>query len=158
MGLRTQYKSSLAYDDIMDSLMKLMKRRYYLTLEQEEYINNLAKKLFKVSANDFEISQEFIYDLADYSSSWLWVGVANPLDSCPEEHRHYFKGDISFCGVFQTYMDSKDIKRVFDGKWEKSDRPVAVYNFEKLTPYKVLDITKNGNNLINYDKRWMDEN
>jgi hypothetical protein len=119
---------------------------------------NLTKKLFKLSANDFEISQEFIYDLADYSSSWLWVGVANPLDSCPEEHRHYFKGDISFCGVFQTYMDSKDIKRAFDGKWEKSDRPVAVYNFEKLTPYKVLDITKNGNNLINYDKRWMTEN
>ena len=119
---------------------------------------NVMKKEFKVTANNFEITKEYSNDLIDYSSSWLWVGVANPLESCPEEHRHYFKGDISFCAVFQKYMDSKDIKRVFEGNWDKSDRPVAVYDFNKFTPYKVLDITKNGNNLINYDKKWMDEN
>lgn len=151
-----------------DSNQNIKPEQILIPLNSEENISddyidvafsvNILKKEFKVTANNFEKTGEFTQELTDYSSSWLWIGVANPLDSCPEEHRLYFKGDISFCAVFQKYMDLKDIKKAFVGQWDKSDRPVAVYNFTKFTPYKVLDITKNGNNLINYDKKWMDEN
>ena len=129
----------------------------------EDYIDislsfNIQDKKFKLTANNFEKTQTYTGDLWDYTASWLWIGVANPLDSCPDEHKHYFKGDIPFCGVFQKYMDMEDIKRIFDGNWEKTDKPISIYNFKNTTPYKSLDITKNGNNLIKYDKRWMDEN
>lgn len=129
----------------------------------EDYIDmaisfNLTEKKFKVVANDFEKTQTYDNDLVDYTASWLWIGVCNPLDSCPEDHRQYFKGDIAFSAVFQKYMEYDDIKRIFDGGWSKNDKPIAVYDFKDVTSYKALDITKNGNNLIKYDKTWMDEN
>jgi hypothetical protein len=126
-----------------------------------DYINvalsvNLSEKKFTLTANQFSKTQSFENELIDYSSSWLWVGCANALDSCPDDHKQYFKGDVEFCGIFQKYMDFDETQLVFDGKWDKNYKPVGVYDFKNLTPYKALDITKNGNNLIKYDITWME--
>jgi hypothetical protein len=97
-------------------------------------------------------------EIIDYSNSWLWVGVCNPLESCPPEFRHYFYGNMSYVGIYQSCLTKDEIKNTFsDLKNVNYDlSPVCVFNFEKQTPYKVLDITKNGNNIIKFDKTWMD--
>lgn len=127
----------------------------------EDYMNiafsiNLTTKKFKIIVNDIEEIQEFNNELIDYTSSWAWIGCSNPLDTCPVGHRQYFKGEIHLCGVFQKYMELSDVKRIFNGGWAPSDKPITLCDFNRTTPYKALDITKNGNNLIKYDKTWMD--
>ena len=49
----------------------------------------------------------------DYSGSWLWVG-ANALNSCDEEHKHYYRGEISFVGVYGRYLSDDEIRKVYE--------------------------------------------
>jgi len=144
----------------------------FITLNQfnndisEDYLNiafafDSKNKKFTLSAKSvfsdvIEKEHSFENELIDYTNSWLWVGCSNPLDSCPEDHRQYFNGEINYVGIFQKFLLIDEITDIFKNNWSKENEPICVYDFERNTPYKVLDITLNGNNLIKYDKAWMD--
>lgn len=116
------------------------------------------EKEFSVFCNDQWRTEKYEGSMLDYSNAWLWIGAANPLDSCPEDFRQFFNGEISYAAVFHKYLDKDEIKEVYANPDTISKRlkPACAYNFERQTPYKVLDITGNGNNLIKFDKTWMD--
>jgi hypothetical protein len=95
-------------------------------------------------------------DLIDYVASWLWIGCSNPLDSCPREHQHFFTGDIKFIAVAQKYLSTDEITLVYNKMDKPEHKIIGTYDFIESTPYKVLDTSDNGNNLIKYDKTWMD--
>jgi hypothetical protein len=61
-------------------------------------------------------------------------------------------------GVYQKYLTNIEIAKAFARIIEPEHKPIAYYDFIESTPYKVLDITNNGNNLNKYDKTWMESN
>lgn len=107
------------------------------------------------------ITENFKGFLIDYTQSWLWVGVSNPLESCPEKFRQFFNGDVHNVGIFSKSLNHLEIKKVFEDfdYYNPSLKPISLINFERQTPYKILDISGNGNNLIkNFEKldvSWM---
>ena len=116
------------------------------------------KREFSVYCNGTWLTEKFENDIIDYSSAWLWVGAANPLESCPEPFRQFFFGEMYYTGIFSKALSREEIDEVYNNPDNVSKRlaPVAVFNFERQTPYKALDISKVGNNLIRFDKEWMD--
>lgn len=96
--------------------------------------------------------------LLDYSTSWLWVGVSNALESCPIDLRYYFYGIINYVGIYQTCLTNDDLVSIFSNykKINYSFNPICVFDFEKQTQFKVLDISKSGNNITKFDSAWMD--
>lgn len=103
-------------------------------------------------------TKNFEGEIIDYSNSWLWVGVCNPLESCPAEFRHYFHGDMYYVGIYQSCLTKEQIIDTFINYKNVNNKlnPVCVLDFERQTPYKILDISNNGNNIIKFDKSWMD--
>lgn len=119
--------------------------------------NKENKKLSLYCSGQWE-EKSFEGEIIDYSNSWLWVGVCNPLESCPPEFRHYFYGSMSYVGIYQYCLSKEQIINTFDNtkNVDHNLNPVCVLDFERQTPYKILDISKNGNNVIKFDKSWMD--
>lgn len=102
-------------------------------------------------------------EIIDYRDSWIWVGCNNSLDSCSPEHRGFLSGSIKHLSIFDSALNVSDIEETFKIK-EFSDidfskSPCGIYSFnpEWQTPYKVMDITNNGNSMILFDKKWMAE-
>lgn len=101
------------------------------------------------------ITENFEGYLIDYTKSWLWVGVANPLNTCPEQFRQFFNGDIYNVGIFSKSLSHLEIKKYFEDfkHFNPQSNPISLIDFERQTPYKILDISGNGNNLVkSFDK------
>jgi len=116
------------------------------------------EKEFSVYCDGTWETKKFEGTLIDYSNAWLWVGASNPLESCPVDFRQFFTGEIYNVGIFNKALDREEIIEIYRDFQNVSKRlkPVGLYDFKKQTPYKVLDISKNGNNLVLFDVTWMD--
>jgi hypothetical protein len=126
-----------------------------------EYINlvfsyDIINKKLQLIVNDRKKIIDVPNELIDYTSSWLWIACANPLESSSIEHRHHFFGEYKLIGIYQKYLSDNEIKDAFDKIITPEHKAIAYYDFKETTPYKILDITQNGNNLNKYDKEWMD--
>ena len=119
---------------------------------------SVSEKKLRFIVNGIQKIMDVPNSLIDYNSAWLWIGCANPLDNCPLEHRHFFSGEFKLMGVYQKYLTNIEIAKAFARIIEPEQKPIAYYDFIESTPYKVLDITNNGNNLNKYDKTWMESN
>jgi hypothetical protein len=119
---------------------------------------NLKLKKFFVYCDGKTSEMEFEGDLVDYTTSWLWVGASNPLDSCPDEFKNFFYGEIVNAAIYSTPLISYEIDKIYSDLETNftTYNPVCFFNFRNRTPYKILDITHTGNNLIKFDTRWMD--
>ena len=102
-------------------------------------------------------------EIIDYRDSWIWVGCNNSLDSCAPEHRGFLHGEINHLSIFETALKNEEVEKTFEINSPDSvdfDKiPAAIYCFKKewQTPYKIMDITHNGNSMILFDKKWMAE-
>jgi len=102
-------------------------------------------------------------ELIDYRDSWIWVGCNNSLDSCAPEHRGFMHGSIKHLSIFESAIDVDKIEDTFkienkeDIDFEKNPCAVFSFNPKWQTPYKIMDITHNGNSMILFDKKWMAE-
>lgn len=116
------------------------------------------EKEFSVYCNGTWLTEKFEGSLIDYSNAWLWIGAANPLDSCPEDFRQFFNGEMYYAAIFSKFLDRSEIEEIYNEPNNVSKRlkPTCIFNFERQTPYKILDISEVGNNLIRFDKEWMD--
>jgi hypothetical protein len=116
------------------------------------------EKEFSVYCNGTWLTEKFEGSLVDYSNAWLWLGASNPLESCPEDFRQFFNGEMFYAAIFAKFLDRNEIDEVYDNPSNVSKRlkPTCVFDFKRQTPYKILDISENGNNLIRFDSEWMD--
>lgn len=116
------------------------------------------QKEFSVYCNGTWLTESYEGTLIDYSNAWLWLGACNPLESCPAEFRQFFNGDIYQAGIFNKALDKEEIIEIYKDFQNVSKRlkPVGLYDFERVTPYKALDISGNGNHLVLFDVTWMD--
>ena len=126
-----------------------------------EYINlvfsyDIINQKLQLVVNDRKKIIDVPNKLLDYIPAWLWIGCANPLDGETNHHKHYFFGEYKLVGIYQKYLTDDEIIDAFAKIINPEHKPVAYYDFKETTPYKVLDITLNGNNLNKYDKKWMD--
>lgn len=102
-------------------------------------------------------------EIIDYRDSWIWVGCNNSLDSCAPEHRGFLHGEINHLSIFETALKNEEVEKTFEINSPDSvdfDKiPAAIYCFKEewQTPYKIMDITHNGNSMILFDKKWMAE-
>lgn len=113
----------------------------------------------KIITGDRGHYEEGIYDgdIVDYSTSWFWVGCCNALDSCDENHRNHLLGDVQLVGIFGKALEKKEIEDIFKrNRCLPEHQPVGFFDFQKQTPYKVYDESKNGNNLVKFDNAWFD--
>lgn len=96
-------------------------------------------------------------NVIDYADTWLWVGASNAFKSCEVEYRNYFHGEILFVSIYENYLDFEKISNVFNTNHivYKEYNPVCVFDFKNQTPFKVLDTSMNGNNLVKFDDEWM---
>jgi len=129
----------------------------------DDYINcvfsyDITNKKLRLIANDFNKIIDIPEKLIDYTLSWLWIGCANPLESVTNHHRHHFFGECTKIGIYQKYLTNDEIKDAFTNVINPEHKAIAYYDFKETTPYKILDITNNGNNLHKYDKEWMETN
>jgi len=113
---------------------------------------------------DGEIIEE-VYEgeIIDYRDSWLWVGANNSLDNCEKEHRGFLIGEIDHISVFDEVLNDIQIRKTFNAKDSEDFRDIskftaAAYTFkeENMTPYKIYDISNNGNHMVVFDNKWMD--
>lgn len=116
------------------------------------------EKEFSVYCNGRWQSEKFEGSLIDYSNAWMWFGAANPLESCPTDFKQFFKGEMYYAAIFYKFLNRDEIEEVYSepNNISKRLKPAGIYNFERQTPYKILDISGVGNNLIKFDKEWMD--
>jgi len=116
------------------------------------------EKEFSVYCNGTWLTEKFEGSLIDYSNAWLWLGVSSPLDSCPEKFRQFFYGEMFYAAVFSKFLDRNEIDEVYTDPLNVSKRlkPTCIFDFKRQTPYKILDISENGNNLVRFDNEWMD--
>lgn len=119
---------------------------------------NLDKKYFIVYANGKSSRLDFEGDIVDYTTSWLWIGASNPLDSCPDEFKNFFYGDIIYASIYNSSLDVLELDKICSDLENNFNlyNPVCWFDFKDRTPYKILDKTFTGNNLIKFDTRWMD--
>ena len=116
------------------------------------------EKEFSVYCDGTWETQSYDGTLIDYSNAWLWVGASNPLESCPMDFRQFFTGEIYNIGIFQKALNREEIIEIYRefNNVSKRLKPVGLYDFKRQTPYKALDISGNGNNLVLFDVTWMD--
>lgn len=119
---------------------------------------NKEEKEFSIYCNGNWESNKFEGTLVDYSNAWLWFGASNPLESCPIDFKQFFYGEMYFASVFSKSLNKEEFDEVYNNKNNISNELNAVccFDFQTQTPYKILDISCVGNNLIKFDKTWMD--
>lgn len=125
-------------DNFFDIAFSYNKNEKYITL----YCNNLFEKRY------------FTEDIIDYTNSYTWIGVSNPLDDCPAEYRNFFYGEMHYGGIYESCLDEVSSKGIFvDIEHINNElKPICLFDFKQQTPYKVLDISYNGNSIIKYDR------
>ena len=119
------------------------------------------KITISVDGNTKEIN--YTGEIIDYRDSWIWVGANNSLDSCAEEHRGFLFGEISSIIISDNIIND-DVSKYLDistyedmCKLLNHEQVAAAYSFTEKTktPYKVFDISQNGNHMILFDNKWM---
>lgn len=108
---------------------------------------------------DGEIKEEDCNNLTDYGFSMLWIGAANKII---EDHNHIFIGDIDILHLQESYLDDEYCK-LFFSNFEKfipiakdpSNVPIYTGDFKDVTPYRIKDLSGNGNHPIIFRKEWM---
>lgn len=98
-------------------------------------------------------------NLCDYSFSMLWIGAANRI---VEDHNHVFLGDIDILHLQESYLDDEYCK-LFFSDFEKfipvardpENVPIYTGDFKETTPYRIMDLSENGNHPIIFRKEWM---
>jgi hypothetical protein len=117
---------------------------------------NLGMTLY---IDDYENSLSYDTQMLDYSDSWLWMGCCNGFHASSIEN-NYFTGEISHIGLFQKAFDEKDKQLFFENLDDLSSlnnydlNPITLSDFKKITPYKVYDLSENGNHFALYDEEW----
>jgi hypothetical protein len=142
-----------------DILVKVNWEDNDLTKEYEVGMSfKKSEKEFSVYCNGTWYTEKYEGTLIDYSNAWLWIGSSNPLESCPIDFKQFFYGEIYKIGIFAKALDREEIIEVYNNFTDVSKRlkPMGLFNFERQTPYKVLDISGCGNNLVKFDVTWMD--
>jgi len=135
------------------------------------YITDLHEELEIGFSVDVHNNETFIYcngktnkiklegNIVDYSNALLWVGASMPLGYINSKFHHFLFGEISYVSIIPRTFTAEEYKEIFlDYKTNLINKTaVASFNFEDQTPYKILDISGNGNNLIKFDNSWMPE-
>jgi len=108
--------------------------------------------------DDYKDSLSYDTQMLDYSDSWLWMGCCNGFIT--EEENNFFAGEISHIGLFQKAFDEDDKQLFFENLDNLSSlnnydfNPITLSDFKKITPYKVYDLSENGNHFTLYDEEW----
>jgi len=139
-------------------------RQIQFTIPEEKY-DQPIEFILKRRDNKFiaeyngEIKEGDCTDLADYSFSMVWIGAANRI---VEDHNHIFLGDIDILHLQETYLDDEYCKlffRDFDKFLPIAKNPdnIPIYtgDFKDTTPYRIKDLSGNGNHPIIFRKEWM---
>ena len=139
-------------------------RQIQFNIPEENY-NDPIEFILKRRDNKFiaeyngEVKEGDCTDLADYSFSMVWIGAANRI---VEDHNHIFLGDIDILHLQETYLDDEYCKlffRDFDKFLPIAKNPVniPIYtgDFKDTTPYRIKDLSGNGNHPIIFRKEWM---
>ena len=125
------------------------------------FVHNKSEKKLALLLNDKFDEVKYDGEIIDYSDSWVWIGCQNAFDSCEEMHRGFYFGEIHYSSIFGKALTMKQIEDTFQYKTREDIdfelKPLCIFNYEEKTSYKVFDITGNGNNMIMFDKRWMEQ-
>ncbi len=135
-----------------------------LTLSEEDY-NKPIEFILKRRDNKFiaeykgDIKEGDCTNLCDYSFSMLWIGAANRI---VEDHNHVFIGDIDILHLQESYLDDEYCKLFFSDfdkflPIAKNPENIPIYtgDFKDTTPYRIMDLSENGNHPIIFRKEWM---
>jgi hypothetical protein len=139
-------------------------RQIQFTIPEENY-DQPIEFILKRRDNKFiaeyngEVKEGDCTNLADYSFSMVWIGAANRI---VEDHNHIFLGDIDILHLQETYLDDEYCKlffRDFDKFLPIAKNPnnIPIYtgDFKDTTPYRIKDLSGNGNHPIIFRKEWM---
>jgi hypothetical protein len=117
-------------------------------------------KRLTLQIDGFTDTIDYDNTLLDYSSSWLWLGCCNGFSGL-DTGNNYFTGEVSHIGLFQKCFNKKDRKLFFENLNDLSVlnnynlNPIAMTDFKKKTPYKIYDLSENGNHFTIYGEEWM---
>lgn len=131
-------------------------------------IHDKKNKKMIIDVDGNQKSIDYTGEIIDYSDSWIWVGANNSLDSCAPEHRGFLFGEVESISIYNCIVNTfeSEINNHLDVKTNEdllslpfNEEAAAVYSFteETKTPYKIFDISMNGNHMILFDKKWMAE-
>jgi len=124
------------------------------------FVSEYNKRLI-LYVDDFKDTLYYDGTLLDYSLSWLWVGCCNGFSGIDMDN-DYFTGEISHLGLFQKCLTKDERKLFFENLNDLSVlnnynmNPVAMTDFKKKTPYKIYDLSENGNHLTVYKEKSME--
>ena len=128
-------------------------------------LHDSKTKTMTLSVDEKSMDKIYEGEIIDYRDSWLWVGANNSLDNCEKEHRGFLIGEIQHVSIFDEVLNDIQIRKTFNAKDSEDFRDIskftaAAFSFkeEDMTPYKVFDISLNGNHIILFDNKWMDVN
>jgi hypothetical protein len=141
-----------------DTWIDVKQKKDWMTVAM---VHDKSKKIVTCYVDGQESKISYSGEIIDYRDSWIWVGCNNSLDSCSPEHRGFLYGSIAHISIFESALSKSDIEKTY-GVEETDEinfdlKPCGVYTFNPVwtTPYKVMDITNNGNSMILFDKKWM---
>tara|TARA_B110000858_G_scaffold187977_1_gene232962 strand:+ start:2925 stop:3656 length:732 start_codon:yes stop_codon:yes gene_type:complete len=141
-----------------DTWIDVKQKKDWMTIAM---VHDKSKKIVTCYVDGQESKISYSGEIIDYRDSWIWVGCNNSLDSCSPEHRGFLYGSIAHISIFESALSKSDIEKTYGVK-ETDEinfdlKPCGVYTFNPIwtTPYKVMDITNNGNSMILFDKKWM---
>ena len=141
-----------------DTWIDVKQKKDWMTIAM---VHDKSKKIVTCYVDGQESKISYSGEIIDYRDSWIWVGCNNSLDSCSPEHRGFLYGSIAHLSIFESALSKSDIEKTYGVK-ETDEinfdlKPCGVYTFNPVwtTPYKVMDITNNGNSMILFDKKWM---
>ena len=87
----------------------------------------------------------------------MWIGAANAFENCSDDLKYFFYGEINYVGVYQLYFSNDEILKTLLSPHtvDFNSKPICVFDFQNQTPFKVFDISQNGNHITKFDKSWM---
>jgi len=139
--------------------IEILSKTVFATSEDDNVIDigfsyNRDKKYITLFYNNTFEKNYFTGNIVDYTNSYTWIGTSNPLDDCPPPFRNFFYGEMLFGGIYETCLEKTEFESIFNNidYVDNTLKPVCVFDFKKQTPYKVLDISYNGNSIIKYDR------
>ena len=129
-------------------------------------LHNSKTKTMTLNVDGKSMDNIYEGEIIDYRDSWIWVGANNSLDSCAVEHRGFLFGTISHVSIFDSIVSDTDKLSIFNMTSNEIIEPdsglktAAAFGFKEkdMTPYKVFDISLNGNHMILFDNKWMSAN
>lgn len=138
--------------------ISILSKSIFATSDNDNLIDigfsyNKDKKYISLFYNNTFETKYFTENIIDYTNSYTWIGVSNPLDDCPPPFRNFFYGEMHYGGIYESCLEQEEFEGIFNNIENINNelKPICVFDFKKQTPYKVLDISYNGNSIIKYD-------